>query len=43
MRAITKGKEPASLAEHRANPGADYETYAGAFSHRVSVATTAAR
>ncbi|MGE0761597.1 MAG: retron system putative HNH endonuclease [Pirellulaceae bacterium] len=25
MRAITKGKEPASLAEHRANPGADYE------------------
>jgi len=27
MRAISKGREPASLAEHRCTPGADYDSY----------------
>ncbi len=27
MRTILKGREPASLTEHRATPGADYDGY----------------
>jgi uncharacterized protein (TIGR02646 family) len=39
MRAIIKGKEPASLVEHRCTQGADYDNYGDKQSLRSSLAT----
>jgi uncharacterized protein (TIGR02646 family) len=39
LRTILKGREPASLTEHRLKPGADYESYEGKEELRAALVT----